>query len=131
MPLLAPVSHRQGSEYNPRGTPRRTVAPSDERARRVLPRTAGVHDSTPSVSTSLAPSMKSGSVRNDSHDGHSSMMANDNSLGVFLKDRRARLDPAAFGLSPMRRRTPGLRREEVASRADISAVWYTPMALGY
>jgi hypothetical protein len=35
-------------------------------------------------------------------------------LGTYLKDRRTRLDPAAFGFSAERRRTPGLRREEVA-----------------
>ena len=41
-------------------------------------------------------------------------------LGTYLKDRRAKLDPAAFGFPPERRRTPGLRREEVAQRANIS-----------
>ncbi|MEQ1782587.1 MAG: transcriptional regulator, partial [Hyphomonadaceae bacterium] len=49
----------------------------------------------------------------------------DNPLGAYLKDRRAKLDPAAFGLPLTRRRTPGLRREEVASRAHVSATWYT------
>ncbi|MBO9712995.1 helix-turn-helix transcriptional regulator [Sphingomonas sp.] len=51
-------------------------------------------------------------------------------LGAFLKDRRTRLDPAAFGLPPGRRRTPGLRREEVAQRAHISATWYTWLEQG-
>ena len=50
---------------------------------------------------------------------------NENPLGTYLKDRRTKLDPAAFGLSAARRRTPGLRREEVAQRANISATWYT------
>ncbi|MBU8536624.1 helix-turn-helix transcriptional regulator [Falsiroseomonas tokyonensis] len=45
-------------------------------------------------------------------------------LGAYLRDRRERLDPAAFGLAGGRRRTPGLRREEVAQRAGISATWY-------
>ncbi|WP_034300357.1 helix-turn-helix transcriptional regulator [Herbaspirillum sp. RV1423] len=54
---------------------------------------------------------------------------NTNSLGTFLKDRRTRLDPAAFGLSG-RRRTPGLRREEVAQRANISPTWYTWLEQG-
>ncbi len=53
----------------------------------------------------------------------------DNLLGKYLKDRRARLDPAAFGFSG-RRRTPGLRREEVAQRAKISPVWYTWLEQG-
>jgi transcriptional regulator with XRE-family HTH domain len=54
----------------------------------------------------------------------------DNLLGAYLKDRRVRLDPAAFGFSVGRRRTPGLRREEVAQRANISATWYTWLEQG-
>lgn len=58
-------------------------------------------------------------------------MANDeNLLGNYLKVRRARLDPAAFGFSQARRRTPGLRREEVAQRANISPTWYTWLEQG-
>ena len=52
-------------------------------------------------------------------------MTDTNSLGIYLKDRRAKLDPTAFGLPLKRRRTPGLRREEVAQRANVSATWYT------
>jgi transcriptional regulator with XRE-family HTH domain len=55
---------------------------------------------------------------------------NQNPLGTYLKDRRAKLDPAAFGLSSERRRTPGLRREEVAQRANISPTWYTWLEQG-
>jgi transcriptional regulator with XRE-family HTH domain len=54
----------------------------------------------------------------------------ENLLGAYLRDRRARLDPASFGLAPGRRRTPGLRREEVAQRANISATWYTWLEQG-
>ena len=54
----------------------------------------------------------------------------DNPLGSYLKDRRAKLDPAAFGLPSTRRRTPGLRREEVAQRAHVSATWYTWLEQG-
>jgi len=54
----------------------------------------------------------------------------ENLLGTYLKDRRAKLDPAAFGLPPERRRTPGLRREEVAQRANISPTWYTWLEQG-
>jgi transcriptional regulator with XRE-family HTH domain len=54
----------------------------------------------------------------------------DNRLGDFLRDRRTRLDPAAFGFSLTRRRTPGLRREEVAQRANVSATWYTWLEQG-
>ncbi len=53
-----------------------------------------------------------------------------NILGTYLRDRRARLDPVALGFPPGRRRTPGLRREEVASRANISPTWYTWLEQG-
>src|SRR6202789_2712716 len=53
-----------------------------------------------------------------------------NRLGIYLKDRRTKLDPASFGLPPERRRTPGLRREEVAQRANISSTWYTWLEQG-
>jgi len=52
------------------------------------------------------------------------------SLGTFLRDRRTRLDPATFGFAPGRRRTSGLRREEVAQRASISPTWYTWLEQG-
>jgi len=60
----------------------------------------------------------------------STLVTNDNRLGTYLKDRRAKLDPAAFGLPLKRRRTPGLRREEVAQRAHVSATWYTWLEQG-
>ena len=50
------------------------------------------------------------------------------SLGSFLRDRRARLQPAPGVLG--RRRTPGLRREEVAARASVSVTWYTWLEQG-
>ena len=51
-------------------------------------------------------------------------------LGAYLRDRRARLNPATLGLPSGRRRTPGLRREEVAHRAHISTAWYTFLEQG-
>jgi len=57
-------------------------------------------------------------------------IATDTGLGAYLRDRRARLEPAAFGFSLNRRRTPGLRREEVAQRANVSATWYTWLEQG-
>ena len=51
-------------------------------------------------------------------------------LGTYLRHRRTRLDPAAFGFSGTRRRTKGLRREEVAQRANISPTWYTWLEQG-
>ena len=53
-----------------------------------------------------------------------------NRLGAYLRGRRARLDPAALGFPVGRRRTPGLRREEVAQRANISPTWYTWLEQG-
>ncbi|WP_448097502.1 helix-turn-helix transcriptional regulator [Luteibacter yeojuensis] len=57
-------------------------------------------------------------------------LARDNAFGEFLRDRREKLDAAALGFPPVRRRTPGLRREEVAQRANVSATWYTWLEQG-
>ena len=51
-------------------------------------------------------------------------------FGTYLRTRRAKLDPVALGFSTQRRRTPGLRREEVAQRANISPTWYTWLEQG-
>lgn len=58
------------------------------------------------------------------------LVARENRLGAYLKGRRAKLDPLALGYPAGRRRTPGLRREEVAQRAGISATWYTWLEQG-
>jgi transcriptional regulator with XRE-family HTH domain len=54
----------------------------------------------------------------------------ENLLGQFLRARRSSLDPKVCGLHLARRRTPGLRREEVAERANISTKWYTFLEQG-
>ena len=47
-------------------------------------------------------------------------------LGDFLRSARARVQPESVGLpAGQRRRTPGLRREEVAQLCGISTTWYT------
>ena len=52
-------------------------------------------------------------------------------LGEFLKARRARLSPGDFGMPQgSRRRTPGLRREEVALLAGVGVTWYTWLEQG-
>ncbi|THT99612.1 helix-turn-helix domain-containing protein [Lampropedia puyangensis] len=52
-------------------------------------------------------------------------------LAAFLKARRERLVPADVGLpSGGRRRTPGLRREEVAALAGVGLTWYTWLEQG-
>lgn len=52
-------------------------------------------------------------------------------LGDFLRSRRERLSPKDVGLPPRaRRRTAGLRREEVAERAGIGVDWYIRLEQG-
>jgi transcriptional regulator with XRE-family HTH domain len=52
-------------------------------------------------------------------------------LGHFLRSRRERITPADVGLPPgLRRRAPGLRREEVALLAGLSPTWYTYLEQG-
>ncbi|MEV0339175.1 helix-turn-helix transcriptional regulator [Nocardia sp. NPDC050713] len=55
-------------------------------------------------------------------------------LGDFLRAHRCRLQPFDVGLPgdliPGRRRTPGLRREEVAELAGVSLTWYTWLEQG-
>lgn len=52
-------------------------------------------------------------------------------LADFLKNRRARLHPEQFGLPLLqRRRTPGLRREEIAQLIGVGVSWYTWLEQG-
>lgn len=47
-------------------------------------------------------------------------------LGEFIRAHREQLTPLSVGLAPgPRRRTPGLRREEVAQLCGVSPTWYT------
>jgi len=59
---------------------------------------------------------------------------NRSQLADFLRSRRARLTPADVGLpgdsEPGRRRTPGLRREEVAELSGVGVTWYTWLEQG-
>ncbi|MFJ5884411.1 helix-turn-helix domain-containing protein [Kitasatospora cineracea] len=54
-------------------------------------------------------------------------------LGAFLRTRRAQLRPEDAGLTPYpgRRRVPGLRREELALLAGVSATYYTRLEQGH
>ncbi|TPW27720.1 helix-turn-helix transcriptional regulator [Pararhizobium mangrovi] len=54
----------------------------------------------------------------------------DLTFAAYLRERRIRLDPEAFGIVSGRRRTSGLRREEVAQRAAISTTWYSWLEQG-
>ncbi|WP_075632342.1 helix-turn-helix transcriptional regulator [Novacetimonas hansenii] len=60
----------------------------------------------------------------------SSLHASEKALGLYLRNARQKLDPAALGFPATRRRTPGLRREEVAQRAELSVTWYTWLEQG-
>jgi transcriptional regulator with XRE-family HTH domain len=52
-------------------------------------------------------------------------------LAAFLRSRRERITPADVGLAPgVRRRTAGLRREEVAMLAGVGVTWYTWLEQG-
>jgi transcriptional regulator with XRE-family HTH domain len=57
---------------------------------------------------------------------------NGNELGFFLRSRRERISPLDVGLpgANSRRRTPGLRREEVATLAGVSIDYYTKLERG-
>jgi transcriptional regulator with XRE-family HTH domain len=58
-------------------------------------------------------------------------MEHNRPFGDFLRSRRARLNPEPRGEpAHPRRRTPGLKREEVAQRAGISAEWYVKLEQG-
>src|SRR5579871_5395201 len=58
-------------------------------------------------------------------------LADRSELGDFLRSRRERLTPAELGLpDSRRRRTPGLRREEVAELAGIGVDWYVRLEQG-
>lgn len=52
-------------------------------------------------------------------------------MSAFLRSRRERIQPEEVGFAPgTRRRTPGLRREEVAQLAGVGVTWYTWLEQG-
>lgn len=51
-------------------------------------------------------------------------------LGEFLRSRRSRIDPVAAGFPADRRRSPGLRREELASIAGVTMSWLAKLEQG-
>lgn len=62
---------------------------------------------------------------------YASFDARRRAFGEFLRSRRERLTPASAGLPDgFRRRTPGLRREEVALLAGVGTTWYTWLEQG-
>jgi transcriptional regulator with XRE-family HTH domain len=64
-------------------------------------------------------------------DSLTTLAARRREFGAFLRTRRERLTPASVGLAEgFRRRTPGLRREEVAQLAGVGTTWYTWLEQG-
>ncbi|WP_079138150.1 helix-turn-helix transcriptional regulator [Actinacidiphila rubida] len=92
-------------------TPKTSVAPAAERSGAGRPDTA-----TPAAAraaTGHVPLSAASAVRR-------------RELASFLRSRRERISPDQVGLPPgRRRRTPGLRREEVAQLAAVGVTWYT------
>jgi transcriptional regulator with XRE-family HTH domain len=63
--------------------------------------------------------------------GNGSSESRRRELALFLRSRRERIRPEQVGLPPSRRRrTPGLRREEVAQLAGVGVTWYTWLEQG-
>jgi transcriptional regulator with XRE-family HTH domain len=64
-------------------------------------------------------------------DGTDSSATRRTELAAFLRSRRERIHPEEVGFAPGgRRRTPGLRREEVAQLAGVGVTWYTWLEQG-
>ncbi|WP_370881923.1 helix-turn-helix transcriptional regulator [Labrys wisconsinensis] len=67
----------------------------------------------------------------DMSDSTTIAQARHQEFGAFLRSRRERLTPASVGLPDgVRRRTPGLRRDEVALLAGVGTTWYTWLEQG-
>jgi transcriptional regulator with XRE-family HTH domain len=80
--------------------------------------------------TGDAPAAQAAGLR-ASPDEHSRKEQSRRELGAFLRSRREAITPAQVGLPANgRRRTPGLRREEVAQLAGVGVTWYTWLEQG-
>ena len=89
-----------------------------------------------STQTAVTSSRASASRQASGTSGHASGRLADGELrrrelAGFLRSRRERIAPEQVGLPPAaRRRTPGLRREEVATLAGVGVTWYTWLEQG-
>jgi transcriptional regulator with XRE-family HTH domain len=80
---------------------------------------------TTDITTPKTPRVRSNGHKNGNGDRRRDELAD------FLRNRRASLTPDDVGLpNGGRRRTPGLRREEVAQLAGVGATWYTWLEQG-
>jgi transcriptional regulator with XRE-family HTH domain len=83
-----------------------------------------------SVTTTNGSGRDTGSL-NTAGNGHSATSARRTELAAFLRARRERISPEDVGLPPgPRRRTAGLRREELAQLAGVGVTWYTWLEQG-
>ncbi len=79
----------------------------------------------PPTPTATAPASRPGAA------GRAAGAPRRSELAAFLRARRARVSPEDVGMAPgLRRRTPGLRREEVAQLAGVGVTWYTWLEQG-
>src|SRR5580704_17737171 len=75
--------------------------------------------------------VRSRCVRVENVSAPSASSARRTELAAFLRSRRERISPEDVGLPPgTRRRTAGLRREELAQLAGVGVTWYTWLEQG-
>jgi transcriptional regulator with XRE-family HTH domain len=75
--------------------------------------------------------MDSVSITVNENGSHLASSARRTELAAFLRTRRERISPEDVGLPPgTRRRTAGLRREELAQLAGVGVTWYTWLEQG-
>ena len=94
--------------------------------------TSGIHDASSAVDQA-EPRLSWGRQDQDGppHASYNWFVTRSNALGEYLRARRELVDPADAGLRVVGvRRTPGLRREEVATLAGISADYYLRLEQG-
>ncbi|MFH8792627.1 helix-turn-helix transcriptional regulator [Streptomyces sp. NPDC017941] len=100
-------------------TPVRTPAPTPVPASAPTPTSAPAPTAAPAPTPAPAPAPAPAPTRRRTE------------LATFLRSRRARVTPADVGMPPgPRRRTPGLRREEVAQLSGVGVTWYTWLEQG-
>jgi transcriptional regulator with XRE-family HTH domain len=88
-----------------------------------------VRDATGTLATTGTGTSNSTRVSGSTRESGSK--ARRNELAAFLRSRRERVSPESAGLPPgSRRRTPGLRREELAQLAGVGVTWYTWLEQG-
>jgi transcriptional regulator with XRE-family HTH domain len=96
-----------------------------------LPSGEGGGDGTCLVSVGRATIVGMSALDHLPVDGDHRPAARRTELAAFLRARRAEVSPGDVGLPPgVRRRTPGLRREEVAMLAGVGVTWYTWLEQG-